>query len=77
MKYYVKIVVEKFLTYEVEAYSEKEATDKVYYGEVEPYDRETLTDVIECYPIETEAKDIYTYCGWGEPDTPMEGCALF
>lgn len=64
MKYYVKIVVEKVLTYEVEANNEEESIDKVNYGEVEPYDSETLdTDVIECYPIET--------------DTPLEGCRLF
>lgn len=71
MKYYVKIVVEKVLDYEVDASSEEEAIDKVNDCEVEPYDSETFdTDVIECYPIETEVKDISAYDGFGEPDTP-------
>jgi hypothetical protein len=69
-KYIVHLIVEEVFSYEVEANSEDEASNKVYQGEVEPYDSEMLEKyVTDCVLIEPEEKY--------EPDTPLEGCALF
>lgn len=78
MKYYVTIHIDKVLHFEVDADSKEEAIDEVYYGETEPYDEDIIdSKVDECCPVETEVKDISTYTGFGEEDTPLEGCALF
>lgn len=79
-KYCVQLVERNVFSYEVEANDEDEATNKVYSGDVEPYDTEMIEKYVsECYPIEPEEeeKDISTYDGWGEPDTPLEGVGLF
>lgn len=77
-KYCVQLVLEEVLSFNVEANNENEAKNKVYNGDVIPYDSEMLEKYVsECYPIEPEEKDISAYGGWGEPDTPLEDCALF
>jgi hypothetical protein len=69
-KYIVHLSKKEVFSYEVEAKNEDEAIDKVYQGEVEAYDSEILEKyVTDCVLIEPEEKY--------EPDTPLEGCALF
>ena len=69
-KYVVHLLISEVFSYEVEANNESEASDKVYKGEVEPYDSEIMEKYVnDIFLIEPEKKD--------EPDTPLEGCELF